>query len=103
MADEYKFGGDDGVFETGLLGCPPEKKAAKLAGEIEQDTFSGPLCVKDSRNYGQVERFHKNCRLFYLQCRLRGGGRGIRTPGTLSGTSVFKTDCFNRSHIPPRL
>ena len=32
-----------------------------------------------------------------------GGGRGIRTPGTLSGTSVFKTDCFNRSHIPPRL
>ena len=43
MADEYKFGGDDGVFETGLLGCPPEKKAAKLAGEIEQDTFSGPV------------------------------------------------------------
>jgi hypothetical protein len=33
----------DGVFETGLLGCPPEKKAAKLAGEIEQDTFSGPV------------------------------------------------------------
>ena len=38
-----------------------------------------------------------------LRSRLRGGGRGIRTPGTLSGTSVFKTDCFNRSHIPPRL
>src|ERR1700691_2075015 len=35
--------------------------------------------------------------------RLRGGGRGIRTPGTVSRTSVFKTDCFNRSHIPPRL
>src|SRR3954454_17496274 len=34
-------------------------------------------------------------------CRLRGGGRGIRTPGTLSGTAVFKTACFNRSHIPP--
>src|ERR1700690_2099167 len=32
-----------------------------------------------------------------------GGGRGIRTPGTVSRTSVFKTDCFNRSHIPPRL
>src|SRR6516225_4231898 len=31
-----------------------------------------------------------------------GGGRGIRTPDTLSGISVFKTDCFNRSHIPPR-
>ena len=31
-----------------------------------------------------------------------GGGRGIRTPGTVSRTSVFKTDCFNHSHIPPR-
>ena len=30
-----------------------------------------------------------------------GGGRGIRTPGTLSSTAVFKTACFNRSHIPP--
>jgi hypothetical protein len=37
-----------------------------------------------------------------LQSRLRGGGRGIRTPGTVSRTSVFKTDCFNHSHIPPR-
>ena len=36
-----------------------------------------------------------------LQFRLRGGGRGIRTPGTVSRTSVFKTDCFNHSHIPP--
>jgi hypothetical protein len=32
----------------------------------------------------------------------RGGGRGIRTPVTLSGKAVFKTACFNRSHIPPR-
>ena len=31
-----------------------------------------------------------------------GGEGGIRTPGTLSGTSVFKTDCFNRSHTSPR-
>jgi len=34
--------------------------------------------------------------------RLSGGGRGIRTPGTVSRTAVFKTACFNRSHIPPR-
>src|SRR5258708_2069843 len=34
--------------------------------------------------------------------RLRGGGRGIRTPGTVSRTAVFKTACFNHSHIPPR-
>jgi hypothetical protein len=36
------------------------------------------------------------------RCKLDGGGRGIRTPGTLSGTTVFKTVCFNHSHIPPR-
>src|ERR1035441_746730 len=33
----------DRVVETGLLVCPPEKKAAKLASSNEQDTFSGPL------------------------------------------------------------
>jgi hypothetical protein len=33
----------DGVIETGLLGCPPEKKAATLADSNEQDTFSGPV------------------------------------------------------------
>src|SRR5579864_6654344 len=32
-----------------------------------------------------------------------GGGRGIRTPGTVSRTVVFKTTRFNRSRIPPRL
>src|SRR5437867_12095390 len=37
-----------------------------------------------------------------LQSRLRGGGRGIRTPGTVSRTVVFKTTRFNRSRIPPR-
>jgi hypothetical protein len=41
------------------------------------------------------------CSWVSLQPRLRGGGRGIRTPGTLSGTAVFKTACFNHSHIPP--
>ena len=30
-----------------------------------------------------------------------GGGRGIRTPGAVSRTAVFKTACFNHSHIPP--
>ena len=33
--------------------------------------------------------------------RSNGGGRGIRTPGTVSRTAVFKTACFNHSHIPP--
>src|SRR5262245_17246741 len=30
-----------------------------------------------------------------------GGGRGIRTPATVSRRAVFKTACFNHSHIPP--
>jgi hypothetical protein len=38
-----------------------------------------------------------------LRFRLAGGGRGIRTPGTLSGTAVFKTARFNHSRIPPGL
>jgi hypothetical protein len=33
----------DGAVETGLLGCPLEKKAAKLACSIEQDTFPSGL------------------------------------------------------------
>ena len=32
-----------------------------------------------------------------------GGEGGIRTPGTLSGTVVFKTTRFNRSRTSPRL
>jgi hypothetical protein len=35
-----------------------------------------------------------------LQSKLAGVGRGIRTPGTVSRTAVFKTACFNHSHIP---
>ena len=33
--------------------------------------------------------------------QVRGGGRGIRTPVTREGKAVFKTACFNHSHIPP--
>jgi hypothetical protein len=33
--------------------------------------------------------------------RRNGGGGGIRTPGTLSGPTVFKTAGFNRSPTPP--
>lgn len=31
-----------------------------------------------------------------------GGGGGIRTPGRVSPTSVFKTDAFNHSATPPK-
>ena len=30
-----------------------------------------------------------------------GGGEGIRTPGTLTGTAVFKTAAFDHSATPP--
>src|SRR5437870_13353605 len=30
-----------------------------------------------------------------------GGGRGIRTPGTVAGSVVFKTTAIDRSAIPP--
>jgi hypothetical protein len=33
----------EAVVETGLLGCPAEKNAAKLAYSVEQDTFSSPV------------------------------------------------------------
>ena len=33
------------VFETGLVGCPPEKSAAKCIGAIEHATFSGPPLI----------------------------------------------------------
>jgi hypothetical protein len=34
---------------------------------------------------------------------LESVGRGIRTPVTRQGKAVFKTACFNHSHIPPRV
>ena len=33
--------------------------------------------------------------------RLDGGGGGIRTHGTVAGTTVFKTVSFNHSDTPP--
>jgi hypothetical protein len=36
-----------------------------------------------------------------LQARLHGGEGGIRTPGTLSGTPVFKTGAINHSATSP--
>ena len=35
--------------------------------------------------------------------RYDGGGRGIRTPETLTSLAVFKTAAFNHSAIPPRI
>jgi hypothetical protein len=34
-------------------------------------------------------------------CHLSRGERGIRTPGSVTGTTVFKTAAFDRSAISP--
>ena len=54
------------------------------------------------KSAGNALRIARCGRRLGLDRSLHGGGRGIRTPGTLSSTAVFKTACFNRSHIPPR-
>ena len=36
-----------------------------------------------------------------LDCHQKSGGRGIRTPGPVTRTTVFKTAAFDRSAIPP--
>ena len=45
----------------------------------------------------QTDRNTSKCKKIIVH----GGEGGIRTPDTLSGISVFKTDCFNRSHTSP--
>jgi hypothetical protein len=32
-----------GIVETGLHGCPQEKKGRRLAGGVERAIFSGPV------------------------------------------------------------
>jgi hypothetical protein len=44
----------DGIVETELLRCLPEKMAAKLACGIEQDTLSGPVA---SVKLAELRRF----------------------------------------------
>ena len=61
--------------------------------------FPGPV-LPEMRAFCLDLSFAQKRSCFY---RLYGGGRGIRTPVTLSGKAVFKTACFNRSHIPPRV
>ena len=62
------------------------------------------LCIWAARPAGEILSERSESKDLFCQNRAQkyGGERGIRTPGTLSGTAVFKTACFNHSHIPPR-
>jgi hypothetical protein len=71
--------------ETGLLPCPAEKKAAKLADTLNHHTFSGPVSKEESPNSADFSQFPEQPRRISLYCRLCGGERGIRTLGAVLG------------------
>jgi hypothetical protein len=91
-----------GSLQTGLLMAAIEKNViltptvAEAIRSLQSDFGS-----RNRKQWAEFASLAGNISRNSLQRRLRGGGRGIRTPGTVSRTSVFKTDCFNHSHIPP--
>ena len=62
------------------------RDAVRRLSDAEAGTMRGQAASQAAAESSQVES---------------GGGRGIRTPDTLSGTTVFKTVAINRSAIPP--
>jgi hypothetical protein len=71
--------------ETGLLPCPAEKKAAKLADTLNHHTFSGPVSKEESPNSADFSLFPEQSGRISLHCRVYGGEGGIRTLGTVLG------------------
>jgi hypothetical protein len=69
-------------------GRVPDGKVRKRGGQPRERSHDAPA----SRSHERSERSVLKV----------GGGRGIRTPETLSGSTVFKTAAINRSAIPPR-
>ena len=59
------------------LGCLPEKKVRKPACRIGQDTFSGPLCVKDSRNTANSSDFTRIAGCFLCTSDSMAEGSGF--------------------------
>jgi hypothetical protein len=86
---------------------PSEKKAPRPARRVANDTFSGPLCAKDSCNAVNSNDFPKNSELVSLHFRLRGGEQDIRTLGTIFiGTRADVSVSYTESVIsenPQRL
>ena len=69
----------DGVAETGLLGCAPEKKAAKLDYSIEHKPFSGPVLGQELQDCAHFLQFPEQSTRISLHFRLYGGESGIRS------------------------
>jgi len=72
-----------GVVETGLLMCPSEKKAPNIGSGVQRDTFSSPVFQENVPNCGHFALFSRGMQGFSLHHRLHGGGREIRTLGTV--------------------
>ena len=79
-----------------------QKKAGTMTAlDAEQSVLSRPLYSGILANTGMFRAFRGKNRIFSLRSRMRGGEGGIRTPGTLSGTPVFKTGAINHSATSP--
>src|SRR5580700_4256336 len=91
-----------GIIKPDCLLALRRKGPQSMPSRVRRTLSPSPVFVRNTENCGHFRRYsEQRCRVS-LHLRLDGGGRGIRTPDTLSGITVFKTACFNRSHIPPR-
>jgi hypothetical protein len=66
------------------------KVAKKAVSPTPQAILSGSVQRQELQNCGRFLGFPPHGMTPSLLLRLYGGGRGIRTPGTLSRTAVFK-------------
>ena len=74
------------LLEAALLGGTQSKKLTNSIPRLVRADFGAEKL--------ELKKYH------LLQLRY-GGGRGIRTPGGLAPTLVFKTRAINHSAIPP--
>jgi hypothetical protein len=88
--------------ETGRPVSPPEKREGNSGFIGPAGHYFRSASMPNREKCGQFREFRQNLRANSLAVGLCGGGRGIRTPGTVSRTAVFKTARFNRSRIPPQ-
>jgi len=73
----------EGIVETGLLVCPPERRVGKLARGDSTGHFSGAVSNQNVRICADFSQFWRECGRLSLQPRLYGGEIGIRTFITL--------------------
>ncbi len=72
--------------------------ATNGSGPLEFTEPGFPALIQYSSNSSSAIGYKKRVG---RSLRQSGGGGGIRTPGTLAGSTVFKTARFDRSRTPP--